>query len=144
MGRSFRMNENFVSRIGVAGLICALLGLCACGGASGSPSQNHPATPSLVFSADKSTITSGDTVTLSWNATNSSTVTITASTGSGAPSHTVVTSSQATGTQTDKPTQTTTYTAIATGSGGSSSQQTAVVQVAQPVPPQATITASPM
>jgi hypothetical protein len=56
-----------------------------------------------------------------------------------------ISSSLAAGTQADKLTQTTTYTAVATGSGGSSSPQTAVVQVVQPVQPQiATFTASPL
>ena len=48
------------------------------------------------------------------------------------------------GSITDSPTQTTTYTAVATGAGGSSSPQTAMVQVAQNAAPQITqFTASP-
>ena len=74
---------------------------------------------------------------------NSITVTITASTGLAA--RTVISSPLAAGTQADKPTQTTTYTAVATGSDNSSSSpQTAVVQVVQPVQPQIiAFTASP-
>jgi phospholipase C len=137
------MNEKFVRRIGFVSLLCALLGLGACGGAGGSTSQNHSGTPTLVFSANTNTIPSGQSVTLSWNATNSTNVTITAS--SGSTSRTVISSTLAAGTAADKPTQTTTYTAVATGSGGSSSPQTARVQVVQPVQPQiATFTASPM
>src|SRR5882762_4920537 len=139
------MNEKFLCRIGWGGLICALLGLCACNSVGGSPSPDNSATPTIIFSANKNTITSGDSVSLNWNATNSTTVTVTASTGSGSAVRTVVTSPLAAGTQTDKPTQTTTYTAVATGSGGSSSPQTAVVQVVQPAAqPQITLfTASP-
>src|SRR4029077_4439153 len=129
------MNETFLCRIGWGSLICSLLGLCACNSVGGSPSHNDSATPTIIFSASKNTITSGDSVTLNWNATNSTTVTITASTGSGSAVRTVITSPLAAGTQTDKPTQTTTYTAVATGSGGSSSPQTAVVQVVQPAAP---------
>jgi phospholipase C len=139
------MNEKFFRRIGFGSLICALLGLCACNSVGGSPSHNNSGTPTIIFSANKNTITSGDSVTLNWNATDSATVTITASTGSGSAVRTVINSPLAAGTQTDKPTQTTTYTAVATGSGGSSSPQTAVVQVVQPAAqPQITLfTASP-
>jgi phospholipase C len=139
------MNQKFLCRIGWGSLICAVLGLCACNSVGGSPAHNNSATPTIIFSANKNTITSRDSVTLNWNATNSTTVTITASTGSGSAVRTVITSPLAAGTQTDKPTQTTTYTAVATGSGGSSSPQTAVVQVVQPAAqPQITLfTASP-
>src|SRR5260370_9532183 len=137
------MNEKFVRRVGFVSLLCALLGLGACGGAGGSTSQNHSGTPTLIFSANANTIPSGQSVTLSWNATNSTNITITAS--SGSTSRTVISSTLPAGTEADKPTQTTTYTAVATGSGGSSSPQTAVVQVVQLVQPQiATFTASPM
>lgn len=137
------MSEKFLRRIGFGSLLCALLGLGACGGAGGSTSHNNPGTPTLIFSANTNTIPSGQSVTLSWNATNSNNVTITASSGSAA--RTVISSPLPAGTQADKPAQTTTYTAVATGSGGSSSPQTAVVQVVQPVQPQiGTFTASPM
>jgi len=141
------MNKKFFRRIGLGSLICALVGLCACNSVSGSPSRNNSGPPTIIFSANTNTIPSGQIVTLSWNATNATTVTITASTGPGSASRTVITSPLATGTQADKPTQTTTYTAVATGSDNStSSPQTATVQVVQPAAqPQITaFTASPM
>ena len=127
------MNQEGLRRISFGAVLPVLLALCACGGMA---SHNPPPMPSIVFSADTKTITAGQSVALTWLATNSSSVTITASAGAG--SRTVVTTSQASGSVNDSPTATTTYTAVATGTGGSSPPQTTVVQVAQPVLPQIT------
>lgn len=115
----------------------ALWGLCAC---SGSSSQKT--LPTLTFSANVASITSGQSVTLTWQASNATSITITAAAGSA--TRTLATSSQASGNVSDSPTQTTTYSAVASGSGGSSSTQTVTVQVTQPGPPQITqFSASP-
>jgi phospholipase C len=119
------MNHKSLRSVHFGTMLLALLGLCACGGASGKISG----TPSLVFSANPTTITAGQSVTLNWQSTNATSVTITASTGSG--SRTITTGSQMSGSVTDSPTQTTTYTAVATGAGGSTQPQTASVQVSQ-------------
>lgn len=139
MGAIISMNYAGLRMASLTNALFLLLTLCACGGAS---SNNKGGKPTVVFSANTTTITAGQSVTLSWNATNSASITITASDGTA--SRTVVTSSQASGTVNDSPTVTTTYTAVATGPGGNSSPQSAVVQVAQAVKPQITqFTASP-
>src|SRR5258708_38496944 len=77
------MSENFFRRIGFGSLICALLGLCACGGASGSPSHSNPATPPqpqiTAFTASPTTVNGWQTTTISWTTTNATSVTITPS-----------------------------------------------------------------
>jgi len=112
-----------------------LAGLSGCGlSGSGTPA------PTVTLSANPTSIISGQTVTLSWQSTNATSVTITA----GTSNRNVETSSQADGSVTDTPTQTTTYSAVATGKGGSSKPQTVTVTVAPPAPPQITqFTASP-
>jgi phospholipase C len=117
-------------RIGSGIVVLACLGLLAC---NGMPGQTPPPPPTLTFSASTSTISVPQSVTLSWQTSNATSVTITAS--DGTTSRTITTSSQASGTVDDSPTATTTYTAVATGPGGSSAPQTASVQVAQPVQP---------
>jgi phospholipase C len=89
--------------------------------------------PTITFSANTTTISSGQSVTLNWQAFNATSVTITTSDG-----RTLVSGSQMSGTAQDSPTQTTTYSAVASGPGGSSSPQTATVQVATAAPPQIT------
>ena len=133
------MNRKSLRAVSIGAALLALLALCACNGVS---SQTTSGMPGIVFSANTNTITAGQSVALTWQDTNATSVTITASVGSG--SRTVATSAQASGSVNDSPTQTTTYTAVAAGTGGSSPPQTAVVQVVQPVPPQITqFTASP-
>jgi phospholipase C len=96
----------------------------------------------LTFSASSNSISGGQSVTLSWQSTNATSVMITAA--AGGTSRTVVNATQASGSVTDSPTQTTVYTAVATGASGSSSPQSVTVSVAQPVQPQITaFTASP-
>lgn len=102
-----------------------------------------PGSPSLTFSTSSTSIASGQSVTLSWQMTNASSVMITATAGNA--SRTVVSSSQASGSVNDSPTQTTVYSAVATGASGSSTApQTITVNVAQAVQPAITsFTASP-
>jgi phospholipase C len=131
-------NQEDFRRAGFGGVLLVILALCACGGVGSKP----PAMPSIVFSSNPNTIAAGQSVVLTWQASDSTSVTITASTVSG--SRTVVTSSLASGSVHDSPTQTTTYAAVATGPGGSTPPQSTVVQVGPPVQPQITLfTASP-
>lgn len=116
----------------------ALWGMSACGGTGRSATP----TPTLTFSASMTSITAGQSVTLTWQATNATSVTITATAGTS--TRTVMSSSNASGTVKDSPSQSTTYSAVATGGGGSTAPQTATVKVTQPVVPQVTqFTASP-
>lgn len=113
------------------GLIETALCLCACSSSHTTGTGSNP--PTLVFSATTNSISSGQSVTLNWQATNATSVTITATAGTS--TRTVTTSSQVAGSVTDSPSQTTTYSAVATGTGGNSPAQSATVQVAQGVPP---------
>lgn len=125
-----------------SGLIpLALWGMSACSGVG--TSTNTKPMPTLIFSASTNSISKGQSVTLNWQTTDATMVTITATAGSS--TRTVESTSKASGTINDSPTQTTTYSAVATGANGSTTPQTATVQVAQPVPPTVTsFTASPM
>ena len=111
--------------------ISPLIALMGCGG---SASAKPPVTlePTLVFSASINTITSGQTVMLSWQTTNADSVTITA-TGADGSTRQIPTNSQLNGSTPDKPLQNTTYAATASGPGGSAQQQ-AKVAVNQPLP----------
>lgn len=121
-------------------VVIALTTFVGCGSQGiGNPG---PGSPTLTFSANSTSISSGQSVTLSWQTTNASSVTITAS--AGGTTRTVTNSSQASGSVSDSPTQTTVYSAVANGSSGSTPAQTVTVSVAQPVPPQVTsFTVSP-
>src|SRR6202158_5891653 len=131
------MTKQFFRWISCGTLLLALWSACSC-----ATNSKTSTAPSLTFSASPSSIGSGQSVTLSWQTTNSTSVTITAAAGS--TTRAVTTSAQATGTVQDSPTQTTTYTAVATGLGGTSSPQTANVTVTPPAPPQITqFTATP-
>src|ERR1700757_3044213 len=122
-------------------IFCGAL-LAAIGGSSSCGSSSKKAAPTITFSASTGAISSGQSVTLNWQALNATSVTITASDGS--TTRTVVSGSPTSGSAQDTPTQTTTYTAVATGPGGSSSPQTATVQVVANAPPQITqFTAKP-
>ena len=90
--------------------------------------------PTVELSANSTSITAGDSVTLSWNSTNATSVTI----DNGIGSVTVPS-----GTTTIKPTATTTYTATATGAGGTT-QASVTITVTPAAPPSiASFTASP-
>ena len=137
------MNYSRFRAVYLGVLLSALFGLSACGGGTGktTPVNNPPAAPTLVFSANTNTITANQTVTLTWQSTNATSVKITATAGSA--SRTLPTTGVS-GTLNDSPTQTTTYTAVATGAGGSTQPQNVTVQVVQPVLPQiTTFTATP-
>jgi phospholipase C len=110
--------------------ISPLIALTGCG--SSSASSRTTSAPTLVFSASSNSITSGQTVTLTWQTTNAASVTITA-TGADGSTRQISTNSQLSGSTQDKPPQDTTYAATASGPGGSAQQQ-AKVAVGQPVP----------
>ena len=130
------MNDQMVRWVTCAALIAAIWGCSSCA------SSSKKVAPTITFSASTTTISSGQSVTLNWQAFNATSVNITATAGS--TTRTVVSGSQTSGSVQDSPTQTTTYTAVASGPGGSSSPQTATVQVATNLPPQITqFTAKP-
>jgi hypothetical protein len=86
----------------------------------------------MTASASATSLVAGQSATLSWSATNASSVTVDNGIGSVST----------TGTRSVSPLQTTTYNFTATGSGGSTT--TAVtVSVTQPGPPTVTLSASP-
>lgn len=99
----------------------------------------QPTAPSLVFSASSNSIVKGDTVTLSWQATNADSVTITAVGADGATRQISTANNPAS----DQPTQDTTYTAVATGPGGSTPPQSVTVAVTQGVPQITQLAANP-
>ncbi len=116
-------------------LLGATFAVTSCGGLQKQP-------PLINFSANTNAISSGQSVTLNWTSFNATSVTITAAAGSS--TRNIVSGSPTSGSMQDTPTQTTTYTATATGPGGTTTPQTATVQVAGNVPPQITqFTASP-
>ena len=116
--------------ISCGALILSIWGSISCG------NSKPKVPPSITLSASTTSINTGQSVTLTWQASNATSVTITAT--AGASTHNVVNGSQLSGTVQDSPTQTTTYSATATGAGGTSPPQTATVQVAALVPPQIT------
>ncbi|PYX72727.1 MAG: hypothetical protein DMG78_11380 [Acidobacteria bacterium] len=133
---TLRMNYQMVRWISCGALIAAIWTF------SSWANSSKKAAPTITFSASTAAISSGQSVTLNWQAFNATSVTITAS--AGPSSRTVVSGSQISGSAQDSPTQTTTYSAVASGPGGSSSPQTATVQVATNAPPQITqFTAKP-
>jgi phospholipase C len=115
------------------GLIATALCLSSCSSSSSTSTGKGSNPPTLVFSANTNSISSGQSVTLNWNATNAASVTITATAGSSA--RTLITSSKVVGSVTDSPSQTTTYSAVAAGDGGNTPAQSATVQVLQAVTP---------
>lgn len=95
--------------------------------------------PTLVFSASSNSITTGDTVLLSWQMTNATSITITAVGADGVKRQI----STATNPAPDQPTEDTTYTAVATGPGGSTPPQTVAVAVSDGVPQITELSANP-
>src|ERR1700687_2963772 len=100
------MTKQFFRWISCGTLLLALWGACSC-----ATNSKTSTVSSLTFSASPASIGSGQSVTLSWQTTNSPSVTIPAS--AGPTSRAITTSAQATGSVQDSPTQTTTYTAVA-------------------------------
>lgn len=101
--------------------------------------QPPPTAPTLVFSASSNSITKGNSVTLSWQATNATSVAITAVGADGVTRQIPTTANPAT----DQPTENTTYTAVATGPGGSTQPQSVAVAVTLGLPQINQLTASP-
>src|SRR6267142_4727015 len=133
---SFRSDQSAVrisskagrSRRALTGLVIltgAVLSAVGCGSGSGGGGKNGA--PTLTFTANTTTIVTGQSVTLSWQSTNATSVTITAVSGSS--TRTIEVSSQLSGSVTDSPTATTTYTAVASGNGGTTAPQNMTVQV---------------
>ena len=120
-----------------------LVSITFSGCGSGGVGKGGNGSPTLTFSVSSTSVSSGQPVTLTWQAANATSVTITAN--AGGATRTVVNSSQLSGSANDSPTQTTVYTAVAMGTSGASSQpQNITVNVAQAVQPQITsFTASP-
>ena len=131
-----KMNYYAVRWISSGTLLLAVCLFSSCAGTSKASSA-----PSVTLAANPASVNSGQSVTLTWQATNATSVTITASAGSS--TRTLTTSSEASGSVKDAPTQTTTYTAVATGPGGSSPPQSTKVQVAATVPQITSFTATP-
>ncbi len=114
-------------------------------GGNSSPQQvqvavaAQPKLPTLVFSANSNSIVKGDTVTLSWQLTDATSIAITAVGADGVTRQI----STATNPATDQPAENTTYTAVATGPGGSTPPQTVSVAVVLGAPQITQFAASP-
>lgn len=101
------MSLRLLYLVTVLGLVALLT---ACGGNGSSSNPTQPPAPTLSFTADSTSVNSGQAVTLTWSSKNATSVTIAPSIGSGtlplAGSQQVTVSAN------------TTYTATATGPGG--------------------------
>ena len=129
-------------------LFFLVVALAGCGGPSSTstgtngnnPGSSNPApnagTPIVTFTANVTSVASGQSVSLQWVTSNVSSIAITQTVGSGSPTN-VTTSTQATGTfQTAALMQTSTFTITATGASGA----TATAQVSVTVNQQPQIT----
>ncbi len=119
-------------------VLCVLLiTLAACGGNSTStPSNPQNPAPTVTFSASSTSITTGQSATLTWATTNATSFSVAPSISSS----TLPTS----GSQSVTPTTTTKYTATATGAGGSAQSSVTITVNAAPTNPTITsFTASP-
>ncbi|BBB31845.1 hypothetical protein TTHT_0221 [Thermotomaculum hydrothermale] len=96
---------------------------------STSGSTPTPAPTVDSFTADPTTITEGESSTLSWQTTNATSVTIKDGNGS-----TVYSGSSVDGSTTVSPTSTTTYTLTATGDGGTATASVTVTVNSAPAP----------
>ncbi len=123
----------FVLRISaLVFLLAVLIAAIGCGGGAMSAQKSSQHAPTITLNASPSTVTSGTSTVLSWNAKNASSVTIS---GLG--------SFPASGSVKVTPTTTTTYTATAAGPGGTSISS-AVVSVTTSGPkPTVTLSAQP-
>jgi peptidoglycan/xylan/chitin deacetylase (PgdA/CDA1 family) len=95
-------------------------------GAGTPPPPSPPGTPTVSLSANPTSITSGQSSTLTWSSTNA-----TSCTASGAWSG----ARELSGSVSVSPTATATYTLACTGAGGTTSQSTTVTVSTQPPPP---------
>lgn len=130
-----------VVRIARFSLLFALallaLNLTGCGSGSATTTGGGGGgkdVPVISFSADKTTITSGQLAVLTWSVTNATSVTIAPPLGEDPP--------ELTGSANIAPTQTTTYTLTAAGTNGSTSTKSVTITVNVP-PPTITLTANP-
>jgi len=106
------MSNRASAKLACFALAGFILGISGCAGVSGTVNLAPPnASASLTISADPSTITSGETVTLQWSAANATSVEIN---GIGAV--------PAQGSMTVSLSSTTTYTAVASNASGSVSK----------------------
>ena len=114
----------------LSAIVFPLLLITACGGGGGNGGKQ---TPTATLAASPTTITSGQTATLSWTTTNATSASIDNGVGAVQP--------VSAGSVTVSPSATTTYTLTAAGSGGTvMAQATVTVQAGAPT---ATLTASP-
>jgi peptidoglycan-associated lipoprotein len=91
------------------------------------PPPPPPPAPTVTLNADRTTITTGQSVTLSYTAQNATSVTINPGVGAVTP--------PASGTRQVSPMATTSYTATATGPGGTANSAAVTVTVNQPPAP---------
>jgi peptidoglycan-associated lipoprotein len=93
------------------------------------PPPPPPPAPTVSLTADRTTITAGQSATLSYTAQNATTVTINPGIGAVQPA--------TSGTRQVSPMATTSYTATATGPGGTANSAAVNITVNQPPPPPA-------
>lgn len=114
-------------------LVSLLIAAVGCGGSGSQSSSASSQKPNVVLTAQPASISSGTSTTLSWNASNATSVTIP---GLGTLA--------ASGSMQVSPTSTTTYTATATGPGGTASASAVVtVTGSNPTAPTITLSAQP-
>src|ERR1700722_878457 len=113
-------------------LLSTLIAAVGCGGGSMGAISGEQKAPAINFSAQPSTVLSGSSTTLTWNATNTTTVKI-----SG------VGSFAATGSVKVTPTTTTTYTATAVGPVGKTQSSAEVRATTSGPKPALAISAQP-
>jgi len=114
-------------------VISLLLLIAACGGSGSGNGGGGNNPPTVTLTASPTTITSGQSATLSWTSTNATSLSIDNGVGAVQPI--------SAGSVTVTPSSTTTYTITASGSGGTATAQATVT--VQAGPPTATLTASP-
>lgn len=123
--------RSFLPTSVLAILLSILMAAIGCGGGSMS-AQNNSAQPAITLAAQPSTVPSGTSTTLTWKASNATSVSIS---GLG--------TFPATGSVKVTPTATTTYTATATGPGGTSITTTVVNVTTSGPQPTITLSAQP-
>src|ERR1700680_3960462 len=111
-------------------LFTVLIAAIGCGG--GSMAMSTSLQPSITLAAQPSTVSSGSSTVLTWNASNASSVSVS---GLG--------TFPATGSVKVTPTATTTYTATATGPGGTTQSSTVVSVTTSGPPPTVVLSAQP-
>ena len=130
---TYRMRKTLFCCVALGTLSAVLAGMSGCAtGVSKTPP------PTITLSVNPASINPGQSVTVSWQSTNATSVSITATAGSS--TKTLTTSPQASGSVTDTPTQNTTYSGVATGPSGTSSTETAKVLVGSGPSPAPVIT----